>query len=62
MFGDDILVAPKINEPEPLQHLLHKTKVEFYLPEHRDRWYNYMTKREEKELGVWQTKILDDLD
>jgi len=36
--------------------------VNFFLPEHRDRWYNYMTKKEETQLGTWQTRVLSDLD
>lgn len=32
------------------------------MPEHRDRWYNLQSKEEEKILGVWQTRVLNDLE
>ena len=43
MFGDSILVAPKIIKPDDLHSQFHRQMVKYILPE-GGLWYNYYSK------------------
>ena len=43
MFGDSILVAPKVIKPDDLHSQFHRQMVKYILPE-GGLWYNYYSK------------------
>lgn len=66
MFGDSILVAPKVTEPNYYRAARHQQKVNYYLPA-TETWYSLMNDSygeavDSSELGVWQTVHLQDTD
>jgi alpha-glucosidase (family GH31 glycosyl hydrolase) len=61
MVGSSILFAPKVTKPSPILSSLQMQEVNFYLPTN-EIWYNYQTKVQEPLTGVWQTRVLTDLE
>lgn len=61
MVGTSLLFAPKVNTPTQLQSSLKMQEIDFYLPL-GEIWYNWQTKLEEPLTGVWQNRILTDLE
>lgn len=43
MFGESILVAPKVTKPEGVNKHMHKQLVTYALPQ-GETWYNFYTK------------------
>jgi len=60
MWGDALLVAPKIMAPETVLKEMQMQQVDFYLPA-SEIWYNYDTKVVNDVTGVWQSALLTDL-
>ena len=60
MFGDSIIVAPKISPPGPLSEW-QEQEVNFYLPKSAV-WYNYACKALELEYGKYVNRNMTDLD
>lgn len=61
MVGSGILFAPKVKQPTNDLIMRQQQEIDFYLP-FGARWYNYQTKQEETNTGVWQSRQLGDLD
>ena len=63
MFGSQILVAPKVTEPEGLLKSMHMQEVTYALPEGTE-WYNYYSKQSAASTpnGQWVTELLSDLE
>lgn len=61
MVGSGILFAPKVTTPTEILSSLHKQEVNFYLPKDKI-WYNYQSKVQEPETGVWQNRLMTDLE
>ena len=61
MFGDSILVAPKIITPDELQSQFKLQPVNYILPD-GDIWYNNYSKAQISETGEWKSVTLPDLD
>lgn len=61
MIGKGILFAPKVTRPTTIMSSIEKQEINFYLPE-GEKWYNYQTKLEETQTGVWQNRLLSDLE
>jgi len=60
MFGESMLVAPKISPPGPLSEW-QEQEVNFYLPKSAT-WYNYYTKKVEETTGTYVNRNLTDLE
>ena len=60
MFGESMLVAPKISPPGPLSEW-QEQEVNFYLPKSAT-WYNYYTKQVEETTGTYVNRNLTDLE
>ena len=61
MFGSSILVAPKLTKPDDLLSSFKRQTVNYILPDD-ELWYNYYTKQQNLETGVWKTSTLTDLE
>ena len=63
MFGDNILVAPKLTKPEGVYKHMHMQEVTYALPEN-ETWYNYYSKAKESSTpqDEWVTAALPDLE
>ena len=61
MFGSSILVAPKLTKPDDLLSSFKRQTVNYILPDD-ELWYNYYTKQQNLETGVWKTSTLPDLE
>lgn len=61
MVGDSILVAPKVKEPTQSLSDAHQQEIDFILPVGAN-WYNYQTKEQEVDTGIWQSRVLNDLE
>lgn len=60
MFGDSILVAPKITQPDEFQKSINMQLVNYYLPSSAS-WYNYYSKAKETVTGQWVSRLYTDL-
>jgi len=60
MFGDSILVAPKITTPTDELEAQQMQEVTYTLP-HKSKWYNYYTKQSVSGTGEAITENLTDL-
>lgn len=61
MFGSSILVAPKLTKPDDLLSSFRRQMVNYILPDD-ELWYNYYTKQQSLDTGVWKTSTLTDLE
>ena len=63
MFGESILVAPKVTRPEGVYEHMHKQLVTYALPQ-GETWYNFYTKalQESTPEGEWVETALSDLE
>lgn len=61
MFGDSILVAPKVTRPTGVYENMHKQEVKYLLPE-SETWYNYYSKAQVDNTSDWVTTALPDLE
>ena len=61
MFGDAMLVAPKLATPSKALEKMHLQEVTFTLPE-GIKWYNYYNKKVETIAGIPVTRNLPDLE
>ena len=63
MFGDSILVAPKVTRPQGVYKHMHKQLVKYALPQGQ-LWFNYYTKAKEVSTpeGQWVETALSDLE
>lgn len=59
--GKGILFAPKVIRPSTILSSFEKQEINFYLPT-GEKWYNYQTKLEETQTGVWVNRVLSDLE
>ena len=60
MFGDSILVAPKLIKSEEILSKFKQYLVNYILPED-EIWYNYYSKAQIRETGQWKVTTLPDL-
>jgi alpha 1,3-glucosidase len=61
MFGDSLLVAPKITKPDDLHTQFKLQQVNYILP-NDELWYNFYTKTQATETGVEVTVDITDLE
>ena len=61
MFGDSMLVVPKLKAPTSDLEKQKKQEVTYMLPS-GDLWYNYYSKQTEETKTQWVTRTLPDLE
>ena len=61
MFGDSMLVVPKLKAPTSELESQKKQEVSYMLPS-GDLWYNYYSKQTEETKTQWVTRTLPDLE